>query len=85
MNSKHHKTLTLIFKQPVPASLAWIDVENLLCALGAEMSEGAGSRLAFDLNEITLVVHRPHPRKEVDRGAVKSIRRFLETAGVKLT
>ncbi|MEW6501251.1 MAG: hexulose-6-phosphate isomerase, partial [Thermodesulfobacteriota bacterium] len=29
------------------------------------------------------VFHRPHPRKETDKGAVKSLRRFLENAGVK--
>ncbi|MGA2593932.1 MAG: hypothetical protein ABSH32_28860 [Bryobacteraceae bacterium] len=26
--------------------------------------------------------HRPHPRKEADRGAVAALRRFLEQAGI---
>jgi hypothetical protein len=29
------------------------------------------------------VFHRPHPRKETNKGAVKSVRSFLESAGVK--
>jgi hypothetical protein len=29
------------------------------------------------------VFHRPHSRKEANKGAVKSVRRFLEAAGVK--
>jgi hypothetical protein len=29
------------------------------------------------------VFHRPHPRKETDKGAVKSVRKFIEAAGVK--
>ena len=29
------------------------------------------------------VFHRPHPRKETDKGAVKSVRKFLENAGVR--
>jgi hypothetical protein len=28
------------------------------------------------------VFHRPHPAKETDRGAVRSMRRFLQEAGV---
>lgn len=83
MNSKQRKTLAVIFKDPVVASLSWLDVENLLLALNAEITEGAGSRVAFDLNGVTAVFHRPHPRKEIDRGAIKSLRRFLETAGVQ--
>lgn len=29
------------------------------------------------------VFHRPHPDSNTDKGAVKSVRRFLENAGVK--
>lgn len=34
------------------------------------------------LNEIRAVFHRPYPEKETDKGAVKSLRRFLTEAGV---
>ena len=55
----------------------------MLIALGAEVSEGAGSRVRIALNEIRAVFHRPHPQKETDKGAVKSVRRFLIEAGVE--
>jgi hypothetical protein len=34
------------------------------------------------LNRVDAVFHRPHPRKETDKGALKSVRRFLSEAGV---
>ena len=60
------------------------DVEVRLVVLGAELSEGRGSRLRVALNGVRAVFHRPHLRKEVNRGMVKSIQRFLEEAGVNL-
>ncbi|WP_319025520.1 type II toxin-antitoxin system HicA family toxin [Phyllobacterium calauticae] len=41
------------------------------------MTEGQGSRVRIALNGIRAVFHRPHPQKETDKGAVKSVRRFL--------
>ena len=46
-------------------------------------SEGRGSRVRIKLNNVRAVFHRPYPRKEVDKGSVASMRRFLENAGVK--
>lgn len=46
------------------------------------VSEGSGSRVRIALNGVRAVFHRPHPRKETDKGAVKSMRRFLESAKV---
>lgn len=57
------------------------DVESLFLALGAEITEGSGSRVRIALNGVRSVFHRPHPEKETDKGAVKSIRRFLLEAG----
>ena len=82
MNSKQKKTLELIFRNPVPSSILWIDIEGCLSALGAEISEGSGSRLRVKLNRERAVFHRPHPKKITDKGAVISVRRFLENAGV---
>jgi hypothetical protein len=42
MKSKHHRTLQAIFEDPVRANILWVDIENLLVALGAEISEGRG-------------------------------------------
>ena len=80
--SKHDRTLEAIFADPVRASINWEDVESLLRHHGAEISEGAGSRVRIALNGVRAVFHRPHPRKEIDKGAVKSMRRFLTEAGV---
>jgi hypothetical protein len=79
---KHRKTLEAIFENPVRANVAWSDVETLLEALGAELSEGSGSRVRVALNGVRAVFHRPHPQKETDKGALVSVRRFLAEAGV---
>ena len=83
MDSKHRITLEAIFERPERANIAWRDVEVLFIAVGAEISEGNGSRVRVALKGVRAVFHRPHPRKETDKGAVKSVRRFLEAAGVK--
>jgi hypothetical protein len=53
----------------------------MLNALGAEISEGSGSRVKILLNDEEAVFHRPHPKPDTDKGALKSMRRFLENAG----
>jgi hypothetical protein len=82
MNSKQQKTLTDIFHNPAKSSVLWEDVENLFRALGATVEEGSGSRICILLNDVVAVFHRPHPKKETDKGALKSVRKFLENAGV---
>lgn len=84
MNSKQENTYKMIFKDPVQSNIEWRDIENLLIALGATISEGNGSRVRIELNGIRAVFHRPHPEKVTDKGAVKSMRKFLENAGVKI-
>jgi hypothetical protein len=83
MDSKQKKTFELIYKNPVPSGISWADIENLFMALGAELSEGAGSRLRVKLNGVRAVFHRPHPKRTTDKGAVGSVRKCLERAGVK--
>lgn len=83
MDRKHRKTLEAIFEKPERANITWRDVEALFMASGAEISEGSGPRVRVALKDVRAVFHRPHPRKETNKGAVKSIRRFLEAAGVK--
>jgi len=55
----------------------------LLLAVGAERFEGNGSRVGFLLNGVRATFHRQHPQKETYKGAVKSVRRFLEEGGIK--
>lgn len=82
MQAKHRQTLRAIFDTPERANIPWSDIEVLFVALGAEVSEGQGSRVRVALNDVRAVFHRPHPQKETDKGAVKSVRRFLQEAGI---
>ncbi len=83
LNSKQKKILDDIFKEPIKSDVLWKDIEKVLVALGAEISQGNGSRIRIYLNGVRAVFHRPHPRKQTDKGALKSMRRFLIEAGVK--
>ena len=82
MNKKHRKTLDAIFDTPVRSDIEWKEIESLLKALGGDISEGRGSRVRVALKGVRAVFHRPHPKKETDKGAVKSVRRFLKESEV---
>ncbi|MEJ8306345.1 type II toxin-antitoxin system HicA family toxin [Saccharibacillus sacchari] len=81
LSNKHFKTLQAIFKDPVQSNIEWNDIEALFKALGGQISEGRGSCVRVKLNDSKAVFHRPHPEKETDKGAVKSVRMFLREAG----
>ncbi|MFQ5468024.1 MAG: type II toxin-antitoxin system HicA family toxin [Kiloniellaceae bacterium] len=83
MNSKQRATLAAVFEDPAPASITWSDIESMLHACGAEISEGKGSRVRVYLNGVRAVFHRPHPRKEANRSTVRSVQRFLGEAGIR--
>ena len=51
-------------------------------ALDFGISERSGSRVAFQSSRQTLVVHKPHPRPEIDRNAARAIARFLKDEGI---
>jgi HicA toxin of bacterial toxin-antitoxin, len=51
--------------------------------LGAEVTEREGSRVAVVLFEEVRIFHRPHPSPNTDKGAVASIRKWLEQHGVE--
>lgn len=82
MAKKHLKTLEAVYENPIRSNVAWSDIEKMLQALGAELSEGSGSRVRIALRGVRAVFHRPHPQKETDKGALMSMRRFLTEAGV---
>ena len=69
MSKKHRRTLAAIFAEPVRANVNWSDIEAMLVAYGAEISEGEGSRVRIAFNGVRAVFHRPHPQKETDKGA----------------
>ena len=83
MKRKQTAPLTQIFARPVSAGIRWADIEALLIGLGAEISEREGSRVCVFLFGEIKVFHRPHPAPTTDKGAVASIRRWLEEHGVK--
>lgn len=83
MKRKHQKTLELIFRHPPSANIKWADIEALLLILGAEISEREGSRVGVRLFGERRVFHRPHPSPDTDKGALASIRKWLEENGVK--
>ena len=83
MNHKQRKILDAIFEDPARANLEWADIEKLLIALGAEITEGRGSRMRVALNRERAIFHRPHPRKEAGKLMVLSVRLFLQNAGIE--
>jgi hypothetical protein len=82
MNAKQRNTIVKIFEDPVRSDVVWLDVEALIRACGGSISEGNGSRVRMKLNEIKATFHRPHPERVTDKGALKSVRKFLAEAGV---
>ena len=72
-----------LYIKSIQSGILWTDIEGLLVALGGELSEGSGSRLRVKLNGVRAVFHRPHPQKTTDKGAVNSIKKLLENAGVE--
>ena len=83
MNKKQQQTLDKIFERPERSDIPWVNIEALFVSLGAEISEGNGSRVRISLNDIRAVFHRPHPERVTNKGAIKSVRRFLQEAGVR--
>ena len=82
MNRRHRNTLRKLYERPTSANIPWHDVEMLFRALGAEISQRAGSRVAVVLFGEVRVFHRPHPSPKTDRGAVARIRKWLQENGV---
>ena len=83
MHKKQRQTLQEVFEKPERADISWNDIEGLFVALGAEVTEGKGSRVGVALNDVRAVCHRPHPERVTNKGTVKSVRRFLTESEVK--
>jgi len=83
MNRTQQATLNAIYYRPTKADIRWSAIERLIRALGGEVTERAGSRVAARLHGVAAVFHRPHPRPETKKGAVDAVRQFLINAGVK--
>lgn len=73
--------LRKIFEKPERPDILWKDIEKLFIILGAEVTEGKGSRVRVALNDIRAVFHRPHPERVTNKATVRSVRRLLIEAG----
>ena len=82
VNGRHHTILSAIFRDPVPATVEWTEVEHLATGTGGMVGEGRGSRVRFELNGVRANFHRPHPRKDARRYQVRHLRDFFAAAGV---
>ena len=49
MNKKQRQTLNRILEKPERSDIPWPNIESLFIALGAEISEGRGSRVRVAL------------------------------------
>jgi len=67
MKSKHLRTLLAIFEDPVRANIPWADIERLLEALGADISEGRGSRVRIALNDVRAVFYVPIQERKLTK------------------
>jgi hypothetical protein len=82
MNSKHQKTINIIFNDPVNGNIEWSRIESLLVAIGCQAIEGSGSSVTFEKDGKKAYFHRPHPQKEALKYRVKAVREFLTKLGV---
>ena len=54
----------------------------MMGAMGAEIEEDrSGSRVAIIIKDIKLIIHKPHPNKEMAKWAIEKIRDYLIKVG----
>ncbi|WP_082428255.1 type II toxin-antitoxin system HicA family toxin [Pseudomonas sp. NBRC 111119] len=82
MNNQQKATLENLWKTPTPKALEWARIETLLVSAGAQVIEGRGSRVRFELNGVVATFHRPHPDRHAKTYQIRDARQFLEQAGV---
>jgi len=82
LRKKQRETLLQIFQTPPPTGVKWQAIESLIRALGGEIKQGSGSRVRLLLSGKIARFHRPHPSPDTDKGAIVSLREWLESTGV---
>ncbi len=83
MKKRYKKMVQKIFSETSVAAFSWGDFEKLLRkGLGATLSERPGARVVVLLNGRVALFCRSFGRPQMDAGAVKALRRFLENSGV---
>ena len=93
-NTQRNGTINEVIKRQTPENAAadifvthschsgMAKIESLLVALGAKVSEGNGSRVRFEINQVVASFHRPHPDKEAKVYQVRDAMAFLIAVGV---
>ena len=69
----------------VPKDFTFEEMQSLLLFLGFEISnkgKTSGSRVKFIRGDIPIILHKPHPRKELLEYQVKQILAILEEEGL---
>lgn len=71
--SKKEKLLKKLLDEQ--SSMTWQELSSLLTSLGYKKLEGDGSRVKFDNGKPTdlIIMHKPHPQKEVKKYVLKQI------------
>ncbi len=83
LRARHRRILERIFAAPTPPDIRWTEAVSLLRAIEVEVSERAGFRMLLKKGSERMVMHRPHPRPNLSRPAVRDLAKFLEALGVK--
>ena len=68
-----------------PKDFTFDEMQSLLLALGFELSnkgKTSGSRIKFFKNDVCIILHKPHPRKELLAYQVKQIIETLSEGGL---
>jgi hypothetical protein len=81
MNSKHRRTLTAVFADPVSPTIKWRAIESMLIALGCRVIEGKGSHVRATRDGVVGTFYRPHPGDETKPYQVRLVREFLIKIG----
>src|SRR3546814_3136569 len=82
MKRANQRTLELLFAKPTSGNVKWRAIEALFSELGAEITQREGRRVAVVVFGEVRVFHRPHPSPNTDKGALVSVRKWLEQPGV---
>jgi hypothetical protein len=83
MNRKQQKILDAVFTIPTCANIRFTDIEKLVTAIGGRIIEGRGSRVAFEIDNHRVFLHRPHPERNAIKYQVELVREFLEEIGIR--
>lgn len=88
LSSRHQELiLNKLCAQSPPANINWSEIESLFKALirelgGSTSTKRSGSRICFMVRDTKIILHKPHPEPEMDKGAIRHVKNFLFDIGV---